>query len=101
MGRQTGETRLYLCYDFADKSGYAGAQRRQKLIDTFAGLACLPQAGMIAASRPIGPFNSFSNEDHWIDDPTAPGVVLAGDEAGHNDPIIGRACRSRCATCGC
>jgi len=82
--------RLYLCYDFSDKSAYAGAQRRQKLIDTFAGLACLPQAGMIAASRPIGPFNSFSNEDHWIDDPTAPGVVLAGDAAGHNDPIIGQ-----------
>jgi len=82
--------RLYLCYDFSDKSAYAGAQRRQKLIDTFAGLACLPQAGMIAASQPIGPFNSFSNEDHWIDDPTAPGVVLAGDAAGHNDPIIGQ-----------
>ena len=82
--------RLYLCYDFADKSAYAGAQRRQKLIETFAGLACLPQAGMIAASRPIGPFNSFSNEDQWIDDPTAPGVVLAGDAAGHNDPIIGQ-----------
>jgi 2-polyprenyl-6-methoxyphenol hydroxylase-like FAD-dependent oxidoreductase len=82
--------RLYLGYDFADKSAYAGAERRQKLIDTFAGLACLPQAGMIAASRPIGPFNSFSNEDHWIDDPTAPGVVLAGDAAGHNDPIIGQ-----------
>jgi len=71
-------------------AAYAGAQRQQKLIDTFAGLACLPQAGMIAASRPIGPFNSFSNEDHWIDDPTAPGVVLAGDAAGHNDPVIGQ-----------
>jgi 2-polyprenyl-6-methoxyphenol hydroxylase-like FAD-dependent oxidoreductase len=82
--------RLYLCYDFADRSAYAGAQRRQKLIDTFAGLACLPQAGMIGAGRPVGPFNAFSNEDHWIDDPTAPGVVLAGDAAGHNDPIIGQ-----------
>ncbi len=82
--------RLYLAYDFADKAAYAGAGRRQKLIDTFAGLACVPQAGMIAASRPVGPFNSFSNEDHWIDDPTAPGVVLAGDAAGHNDPIVGQ-----------
>jgi 2-polyprenyl-6-methoxyphenol hydroxylase-like FAD-dependent oxidoreductase len=82
--------RLYLAYDFADRSAYAGAQRRQKLIDTFAGLACLPQAGMFAAGRPLGPFNSFSNEDHWIDDPAAPGVVLAGDAAGHNDPIIGQ-----------
>ena len=82
--------RLYLAYDFADKATYAGPQRQQKLIETFARLTCLPQAGMIAAGRPIGPFNSFSNEDHWIDDPTAPGVVLAGDAAGHNDPIIGQ-----------
>ena len=82
--------RIYLCYDFADKATYAGPQRQQRLIETFARLTCLPQAGMIAASRPIGPFNSFSNEDHWIDDPTAPGVVLAGDAAGHNDPIIGQ-----------
>ena len=82
--------RLYLAYDFADTSAYAVAERRQKLIDTVGGLACLPQAGMIAASRPIGPFNAFSNEDHWIDHPTAPGVVLAGDAAGHNDPIIGQ-----------
>lgn len=82
--------RLYLAYDFADRSAYAGADRRHKLIDTFAGLTCLPRAGLIAASRPIGPFNAFSNEDHWIDDPTAPGVVLAGDAAGHNDPVIGQ-----------
>ena len=82
--------RLYLAYDFADKATYAGPQRQQRLIETFARLTCLPQAGMIAAGRPIGPFNSFSNEDQWIDDPTAPGVVLAGDAAGHNDPIIGQ-----------
>jgi 2-polyprenyl-6-methoxyphenol hydroxylase-like FAD-dependent oxidoreductase len=82
--------RLYLCYDFADKATYAGPQRQHKLIETFARLTCVPQAGMIADGRPIGPFNSFSNEDHWIDDPTAPGVVLAGDAAGHNDPIIGQ-----------
>jgi len=56
--------RLYLCYDFADKSAYAGAQRRQKLIDTFAGLACMPQAGMIAASS-IGGFYHFMY--HWVD----------------------------------
>lgn len=82
--------RLYLAYDFADKAHYAGPDRRQRLIDTFAHLQCLPQAEMIAASRPIGPFNAFSNEDHWVEDPTASGVVLIGDAAGHNDPITGQ-----------
>ena len=82
--------RLYLCYDFADKAPYAGPQRQQKLIETFASLKCLPLAAMIAASRPIGPFNSYSNEDHWVEDPTAPGIVLIGDAAGHNDPVTGQ-----------
>ena len=82
--------RLYLCYDFADKTPYAGPNRQQNLIAAFAGLTCLPYARNIAQARPIGPFNSFSNEDHWIEDPTAPGVVLVGDAAGHNDPIIGQ-----------
>src|SRR5262249_11455487 len=82
--------RLYLCYDFADKERYAGADRQQNLIETFARLRCFPPASMIAASRPIGPFNSVSNEDHWTEDPTGPGVVLIGDAAGHNDPVTGQ-----------
>jgi 2-polyprenyl-6-methoxyphenol hydroxylase-like FAD-dependent oxidoreductase len=82
--------RLYLCYDFADKAPYAGARRQDHLIATFAGLRCLPYAAAIAGVRPIGHFNCFSNEDHWVEDPTAPGVVLVGDAAGHNDPILGQ-----------
>jgi 2-polyprenyl-6-methoxyphenol hydroxylase-like FAD-dependent oxidoreductase len=82
--------RLYLCYDFADKTPYVGPQRQQNLISAFASLSCLPYARDIAKARPIGPFNSFSNEDHWIENPIAPGVVLIGDAAGHNDPIIGQ-----------
>jgi len=82
--------RLYLCYDFADRAPYAGAGRQEQLLATFAGLRCLPYAAAIGGARPIGPFNSFSNEDHWVEDPTAPGVVLVGDAAGHNDPILGQ-----------
>src|SRR5262249_37168341 len=82
--------RLYGSYHFADKSSFDGQDRRAKLIDVFTKLTFLPYAQAIAASTPIGPFNSFSNEDHWIDDPTCPGVVLIGDAAGHNDPIIGQ-----------
>jgi 2-polyprenyl-6-methoxyphenol hydroxylase-like FAD-dependent oxidoreductase len=82
--------RLYGSYHFADKVHFDGPARRTKLIDAFRKLTCLPYAEAIAASTPIGPLNSFSNEDHWIDDPTCPGVVLIGDAAGHNDPIIGQ-----------
>jgi 2-polyprenyl-6-methoxyphenol hydroxylase-like FAD-dependent oxidoreductase len=82
--------RLYACYDFPDKSRFNGPDRQTKLINVFGELTCFPYAEAIAASTPIGPFNSFSNEDHWIDDPTCPGVVLIGDAAGHNDPILGQ-----------
>jgi 2-polyprenyl-6-methoxyphenol hydroxylase-like FAD-dependent oxidoreductase len=82
--------RLYGSYHFADRSRFDGPDRRAKLIDAFGKLNCLPYAEAIAASTPIGPFNSFSNEDHWIDDPTRPGIVLIGDAAGHNDPVIGQ-----------
>jgi 2-polyprenyl-6-methoxyphenol hydroxylase-like FAD-dependent oxidoreductase len=51
---------------------------------------CLPLGELISAGTPVGPFNGYSNEDHWIDNPTAPGVVLIGDCAGHNDPITGQ-----------
>jgi 2-polyprenyl-6-methoxyphenol hydroxylase-like FAD-dependent oxidoreductase len=32
----------------------------------------------------------YPNADTWVDEPTAPGVVLIGDAAGHNDPTIGQ-----------
>ena len=82
--------RLYLCFDFDEKARFVGAERQQNLVARIAGLRCLPYAANIAKARPIGPFNSFSNEDHWVECPTAPGVVLIGDAAGHNDPILGQ-----------
>jgi 2-polyprenyl-6-methoxyphenol hydroxylase-like FAD-dependent oxidoreductase len=82
--------RLYACYQFADKARFDGPDRRAKLLAASRALKCLPYAEAIAAATPVGPFNSYSNEDHWVDDPTCPGVVLIGDAAGHNDPILGQ-----------
>ena len=91
MFPQLGDrVRLYLCYDRADRGLYQGEDRRQKVLQAFGALRCLPHAAAIARSRPVGPFNAFSNEDHWCDDPRAPGVVLIGDAAGYNDPISGQ-----------
>ena len=81
--------RLYACYDFADKSRFAGPDKRERLLEAFR-LKCLPLADAIAAGTPVGPFNSYSNEDHWIDNPIAAGAILIGDAAGHNDPILGQ-----------
>jgi 2-polyprenyl-6-methoxyphenol hydroxylase-like FAD-dependent oxidoreductase len=81
--------RLYACYDFADRDRFSGRDRQAKLLEAFQ-LKCLPFAEQLAAATPIGPFNAFSNEDTWIDQPVCPGVVLIGDAAGHNDPVIGQ-----------
>ena len=81
--------RLYVCYDFADRAKFSGPDREARLLQAFR-LNCLPYSERILAGTPMGTFNSYSNEDHWVDDPTAPGVVLIGDAAGHNDPITGQ-----------
>jgi 2-polyprenyl-6-methoxyphenol hydroxylase-like FAD-dependent oxidoreductase len=81
--------RLYACYDFTDRARFSGPDREARLLRSFR-LKCLPHSGSILEGTPVGPFNSFSNEDHWVDDPTAPGIVLVGDAAGHNDPITGQ-----------
>src|SRR3954462_11009117 len=81
--------RLYACYDFADRQKFAGPDREARLLQAFR-LKCLPYSEAILKGTPVSPFNSYSNEDHWIDNPTMPGVVLIGDAAGHNDPITGQ-----------
>lgn len=83
------KVRLYACYDFADRRKFAGPDREARLLQAFR-LKCLPYSEAIVGGTPISPFHSYSNEDHWIDDPTLPGVVLIGDAAGHNDPIMGQ-----------
>jgi 2-polyprenyl-6-methoxyphenol hydroxylase-like FAD-dependent oxidoreductase len=81
--------RLYVCYDFAGRERFTGVGRERNLLAAFR-LKCLPLGESIARGEPIGPFHSYSNEDHWIERPTAPGFVLIGDAAGHNDPITGQ-----------
>jgi 2-polyprenyl-6-methoxyphenol hydroxylase-like FAD-dependent oxidoreductase len=81
--------RLYVCYDFDRRQRFAGPQREQNVLAAFR-LKCLPLGDSIAGGRPISPLHSYSNEDHWVEEPTAPGVVLIGDAAGHNDPVIGQ-----------
>jgi 2-polyprenyl-6-methoxyphenol hydroxylase-like FAD-dependent oxidoreductase len=84
-----GKLRLYVCYGFAGRERFTGAGRERNLLDAFR-LKCMPLGESIARGEPIGPFHSYSNEDHWVERPVAPGVVLIGDAAGHNDPETGQ-----------
>jgi len=81
--------RLYICYGIDDKRRFAGADNQARFLDAFR-LTTVPGSEYLANSTPAGPCNSYGNEDTWTDEPYAPGVVLIGDAAGHNDPIIGQ-----------
>jgi 2-polyprenyl-6-methoxyphenol hydroxylase-like FAD-dependent oxidoreductase len=44
----------------------------------------------LASGRAISPLATHPSVDTWTDEPFAPGVVLVGDSAGYNDPIVGQ-----------
>jgi len=81
--------RLYICYAADQKRRFAGDDREARFLDAFR-LSSVPRSEFLANASPAGPCNSYGNEDTWTDVPYAPGVVLIGDAAGHNDPIIGQ-----------
>lgn len=87
--QSSSRVRLYLCYALADRRRFAGADNQARFLDAFR-LNCVPGSQYLANATPAGPCNSYGNEDTWTDVPYAPGVVLIGDAAGHNDPIIGQ-----------
>ncbi len=87
--RAHGRARLYLLHDLAQRGRFAGPDRQARFLDAFR-FRCLPDADVFRAARPAGPCAFYPMNDTWTDDPCAPGVVLIGDAAGWNDPIIGQ-----------
>lgn len=84
-----GRVRLYLGYASDQPQRLAGEGGQQVFLDAFR-LKSVPGSEHLANARAAGPCNSYPNEDTWTDAPYAEGVVLIGDAAGHNDPIIGQ-----------
>lgn len=83
-----GRVRLYGGYHLDQAQRFKGPGGPRRFLDAFA-MACSPDNRHIVAGRPAGPLYSYFNADAWTDAPFAPGVVLVGDAAGWNDPIIG------------
>ncbi|MDF2900221.1 MAG: monooxygenase, partial [Phenylobacterium sp.] len=67
---------------------FKGPDAARKFLDAFA-MSCSPPNQHLVAGAPAGPLYSYVNADSWTDQPYAPGVVLIGDAAGWNDPIVG------------
>jgi len=84
-----GRARLYLGYALEQHKRLTGPDAAERFLEAFR-IPGLPEAEALANARPAGPCHSYGNEDSWTDSPVADGVVLIGDAAGHNDPIIGQ-----------
>jgi 2-polyprenyl-6-methoxyphenol hydroxylase-like FAD-dependent oxidoreductase len=87
--RPAGRARLYLLHDIAQKGRFAGPGREVDFLTAYQ-FRCIPNSGMFCSARPAGPCAFYPMNDSWTDQPYAPGVVLIGDAAGWNDPIIGQ-----------
>ncbi len=83
-----GRVRVYGGYALAQKSRFPGPDGTRLFLDAFR-MKSAPNNRHLAEARPAGPLFSYFNNDSWTDAPFAEGVVLVGDAAGWNDPIVG------------
>ena len=83
-----GRVRIYGGYPLDQTKRFSGPEGPRRFLDAFA-VQCSPANRHIVAGKPAGPLFSYVNADAWMDEPYAEGVVLVGDAAGWNDPIIG------------
>ena len=84
-----GKVRVYGSYPLSQRNRFAGPDGARLFLNAFQ-VACSPENHHIAAAEPAGPLYSFFNNSAWADTPVAQGVVLIGDAAGYNDPIVGQ-----------
>ena len=83
-----GRARVYGSFSLDQRRRFAGDDGPRAFLDAFR-FKSAPKNAAIAAGRPAGPLLAYFNHDSWTDRPYAPGMVLIGDAAGWNDPIIG------------
>lgn len=84
-----GRLRAYLCPGVEHKrrfSGPGGLDEFRRAV----GFGCVPFGAAIADGKPAGPLATYPGDDSWTEQPFASGVVLVGDAAGYNNPIIGQ-----------
>ena len=84
-----GRARAYIVSGVEGKRRFAGPEGSAAFLAASAD-SPYPWAERVAGGAPAGPCATYPGDDTWTDRPFAEGIVLAGDAAGHNDPIIGQ-----------
>ena len=80
-------SRVYLAHH--DVHRYAGAGGQARFLADL-GQCASPDVASLAHGRALAPLATHPSVDTWTERPYAPGVVLVGDAAGFNDPIVGQ-----------
>jgi menaquinone-9 beta-reductase len=83
-----GRARAYLMFGSSGQHRFAGRDAVGRFLDSLS-FASYPLSDRLAAATPAGPCATYPGDDTWTATPYAEGVVLVGDAAGYNDPIIG------------
>lgn len=83
-----GRARVYLIDGLSGQHRFSGRRGTEQFLAACA-QSPYPWAEQVGAGTPIGPCATYPGDDTWTDAPYADGVVLIGDAAGHNDPVIG------------
>jgi menaquinone-9 beta-reductase len=84
-----GRARVYLCPPTEDPHRYTGTAGIERFL-TASCFDAVPNGHLWAEATPSGPCRTFPADDTWTERPFAEGVVLIGDAAGHNNPLIGQ-----------
>jgi 2-polyprenyl-6-methoxyphenol hydroxylase-like FAD-dependent oxidoreductase len=84
-----GRARVYLCTGSSAQHRFSGRTGTEQFLAA-CNISCYPWSEHVMAATPAGPCATYPGDDTWTDTPFAEGVVLIGDAAGYNDPIIGQ-----------
>jgi 2-polyprenyl-6-methoxyphenol hydroxylase-like FAD-dependent oxidoreductase len=84
-----GRARVYLTMGRSGQHRFSGRTGTEQFLAA-CNLSCYPWSEQVVAATPAGPCATYPGDDTWTDAPFADGVVLIGDAAGYNDPIIGQ-----------
>jgi menaquinone-9 beta-reductase len=82
-------SRLYVCVGRSGQRIFAGPDAVDRFLAAWSP-GCYPLSNRLASAVAAGPCATYPGDDTWTETPFADGVVLIGDAAGHNDPIIGQ-----------
>ena len=84
-----GKVRIYLGWPSEQRARLAGPDGPKRFLEAW-DVKSVPHSAAIAGATPISRCIAYPNFDAWVDSPVREGVVLIGDAAGRNDPIIGQ-----------